>query len=206
MDTMKILLSLLTVLAVGCDKAKDAVVQSANDPGLMRTWEGPCATKSLAGLSKKTFIRFTGAAFAKVETYYTDDKCVNAAAEATYGGSFKVIEENTPPTAAKKINFTYEKAQVVATNEKGKTALEGINLCGAESFPIGKAVDLTNQSRGALCPLQDAPAVSFEAFKVEGDKLYLAKIGKILDRAATESDRATTLDTDYPYTPSDRSI
>src|SRR3954470_16507585 len=75
---MKILLGLsVALLAVGCGKARQAVEQRFEEPALMKTWEAPCVGTDIVGLSERTYVKFGGASFTKVQTFYSNGHCTD---------------------------------------------------------------------------------------------------------------------------------
>jgi hypothetical protein len=216
--SMKKLLSLsaFTLLIAACGgPVKDAVVQSINEPRLMSTWESKCTDGGkVLKLSEKTFLRFNGAGFERIQSFYSTDKCGadkpasenSPAAEVRYKGSFLLTNNVIAENGAKLIDYKIEQAKVVALNDAGVKALNEVKLCGHETYQLNQEVDLTSQSAGGTCPLQTAPSVAYEIYKINDgspSQLQVSQHGWFSGRGETAKDRPKDLDAEF-YVPSKR--
>ena len=218
---MKKLLSLSSVtllLAAACGgPVKDAVVQTFSEPKLMTTWESKCTDAGeVLKLSEKTFLKFNGAGFERIQSFYSTDKCgadkpaneAVVAAEVRYKGSFLLTNNAIPANGAKLIDYKIDQAKVVALNDAGLKVLNETKLCGHENFQLNQEVDLTSESAGGTCPLQTAPSVAYEIYKINDGSPYqllISQHGWFSGRGETSKDRPADLDAENFYVPSQRS-
>jgi hypothetical protein len=200
------------LIAAGCGNVKDAVTQTFNEPALMGTWESKCNGSKLTGLSERTFVKFNGAAFERTQAFYNGGDCDASkpanekapAVEAKYQGTFLLNNSTIPENGAKFIDIKYEKAKLVAKTDEGVKVLNDLKVCGHENYVANREVDLTSQSAGGTCPLQTAPAVAYEIYKVDGNAktLMFSSKGWFSGRGETASDRSKELDSKNVYGPS----
>lgn len=185
--------------------SKESVQQTFQEPRLMKNWETKCASSDILDLSKRSYFAFSGDTFKEVHTFYQDETCTQPAAEATYTGTFNLGPGPTGEAGATALDLKYDKAYMVAVTEAGKEKLEGVKLCGHDSFPLNAQVEMTPDSAGILCPMTTAPSARYEIYRMDGDKLYVGNAG-IGSRAKTEGERPTALDMENPYVPTNRAL
>lgn len=193
-----------SALLVACGKTTKDVVQTIEEPTLMKTWSAGCGKSELLDVSAKSFYQFAGKDLTKAYELYNDDKCATAVAVVKQEGAFDLRGSDTRTADAKALDFHYRKIVVTALNADGQKLLEKVGFCDQNQWPLNQPVDVTAKVGGLKCPL---PKVrdEFDIYRVNGETLWFGE-GKFFGRAESADKRPTKIDTDKAYKPENRSF
>ncbi|MBY0370310.1 hypothetical protein K2X33_06455 [bacterium] len=180
------------------------ITQRLQDPQLMKTWENTEADGGVVRLPMKSFIKYSGDDFEEVYTFYEKSDRAVPAAELRYSGTFFLHDKQASGNRA--IDFDYRKAQLVALTEKGRKILEGLDVCGFETFEINKPNEITNIKKGLDCPFRQVPTKQFGLYRIEDGKLLVGDGWGFKSVATAEKDRPSDLDRDNPLVASQRNL
>jgi len=182
-------------LAQGC--SQDAAKQVIENPKLIQMGTiqqehtQPGAIRAIGGDSRESF-QFSGNNVKHTIDLFAAGENKTPIVTIFYSGTYERGEDLGNDTY--QINFSYDKAEMVARNATAVQFLNTMSFCGKNDFAVGKTVNMTADSSNELCPLEDMPSHVFDIYKVEGDRVFFGKGDK------TSADkRPKDLDRDNPF-------
>ena len=191
-------------LVIGCGKTTSDVVNTVKEPGLMKTWSLGCDKAEILDVSAKSYYQFSGKDLTKAYELYTDNGCSRAAVLIKQEGTFDLRGNDTRTADAKAIDFHFRKVVVTAKDPEGQKLLEKVGFCDHNSWPVGQAIEVTNNLGSLKCPLPKLHD-EYDIYKVQDDSLTLGE-GKFFGRAESADKRPSKLATDKVYHPENRSF
>jgi hypothetical protein len=172
------LLSLLTILVIGCGK-KDKTSSTRNSSQLEGRWTRACGTDPEVTEEAKqydsTIIVFKDSSFSATIDLFSDSSCKTKLYSTTTKGSFIIGGDLLSPTGAKAIDYTptesiftlYEESYVQQFNGEVE---DSSKVCGG-GWVLGQSKTLTN----ALCKnglFSDIDDKNYDLFKIDGKSLF----------------------------------
>jgi hypothetical protein len=204
---MKIInLSIVTViLATGvlgsaCDSVNNAVNNAeagVQAQELQHSWQqNNCASigsLKLIGASIQTSYQFSGAQITKTDQIFSSANCTDPAMSIAYVGTFN--KKDQVSDGVYQLDINYQNVTVTAQNDAGIKVLSDTHFCGNQSWTANQGVNLTSQTRDALCPLDALPEAKYDIYSVQNGTLFFGQG----DDNGTPDKRQTVLDQSDGY-------